>query len=201
MEWHWLADYLQTCNCDYGCPCNFDAPPSPGFCEGTGVWHIRVGNLESVKLDGLNCGFAAHWPKAIHLGGGTLAAYIDERANVAQRDAFLKIMTGQAGGLPFSILATTFSKVLDPVFVPFEVDVRGEHSSFKMGNAAKSVMEAITNPVTKEPHFADVEMPTGFIFTKGAVYSNKECWVKDRDLNFSHPNKNAHLAIVNYSHG
>jgi hypothetical protein len=23
------ADYLQTCDCDYGCPCEFSAPPAP----------------------------------------------------------------------------------------------------------------------------------------------------------------------------
>lgn len=200
MAWHWLADYLQFCNCDYGCPCNFDAPPTMGYCEGMGTWHIRVGNLDDLKLDGLNCGFAARWPKAIHLGNGTVALYIDERANTAQRDALLKIMSGQAGGAPFAILAATFSKILDPVFVPIAVNVAGENSTVKTGSVARGAMEPIINPVTKEPHFASLDLPTGFIFTQGAVYSNKECWAKDRDLNFSYPSKNAHLAIVDY-HG
>lgn len=201
MAWHWLADYLQLCNCEYGCPCNFDAPPSAGFCEGMGAWHIRAGNLDSTRLDGLNCAFSAHWPKAIHMGGGTVALYIDERANVAQREALLKIMAGQAGGSPFAILVQTFSKVLDPMFVPIEFNLAGENSSLKVGNVARGVMEPIVNPVTKEPHFAEVNLPTGFIFTQGLVFSNKECWVKDRDLNFTHPGKNAHVAVVNYHHG
>lgn len=166
MAWHWLADYLQFCNCDYGCPCNFDAPPTMGYCEGMGTWHIRVGNLDDLKLDGLNCGFAARWPKAIHLGNGTVALYIDERANTAQRDALLKIMSGQAGGAPFAILAATFSKILDPVFVPIAVNVAGENSTVKTGSVARGAMEPIINPVTKEPHFASLDLPTGFIFTQ-----------------------------------
>jgi hypothetical protein len=33
LSWFFDADYLQACNCDYGCPCEFAAPPTPGFCE------------------------------------------------------------------------------------------------------------------------------------------------------------------------
>ena len=29
VKWTMEADYLQACNCDYGCPCEFQAPPTP----------------------------------------------------------------------------------------------------------------------------------------------------------------------------
>ena len=44
----------------------------------------------------------------------------DEKANQSQRDALMQIATGQAGGMPFEILVTTFSNVLPPQYVPFE---------------------------------------------------------------------------------
>src|SRR5205823_5968694 len=53
IKWSIDADYLQACNCDYGCPCEFSAPPTPGFCEGMGAWRINRGNYGDVKLDGL----------------------------------------------------------------------------------------------------------------------------------------------------
>ena len=81
-KWALEADYLQACNCDYGCPCEFSAPPTRGFCEGTGAWSIIKGNYGDVSLDGLAAGFAAHWPKAIHEGNGTLALFVDERARM-----------------------------------------------------------------------------------------------------------------------
>ena len=28
LSWVFDADYLQACNCDYGCPCEFSAPPT-----------------------------------------------------------------------------------------------------------------------------------------------------------------------------
>src|ERR1700743_867340 len=67
-KWNIEADFVQACNCDYGCPCEFSAPPTKGFCEGMGAWHITRGAYGNVKLDGLGVGFAARWPKAIHEG-------------------------------------------------------------------------------------------------------------------------------------
>src|SRR5690348_15511320 len=52
-KWWLEADYLQACNCDYGCPCEFEAPPTEGFCEGLGAWRISKGKYGDVSLDGL----------------------------------------------------------------------------------------------------------------------------------------------------
>ena len=48
-KWHIKADYIETCNCDYGCPCNFTGFPSNGFCRALVGYHIS-----EVKLDGLD---------------------------------------------------------------------------------------------------------------------------------------------------
>src|SRR5260221_3535588 len=109
VKWSFDADYLQACNCDYGCPCEFSAPPTRGSCEGLGAWHIQRGNYGALSLDGLGLGFAARWPKAIHEGNGTACILVDEKANPAQRAALLDIVGGQQGGLPFEIIVTTFS--------------------------------------------------------------------------------------------
>src|SRR5207248_8603013 len=96
-KWFLEADYLQACNCEYGCPCEFQAPPSQGFCDGVGAWRINSGKFGDLPLDGLGLEFAAHWPAAIHLGNGTAALFFDEKATPAQRDALMKIATGQEG--------------------------------------------------------------------------------------------------------
>src|SRR5436309_6264588 len=119
VKWTFEADYLQACNCDYGCPCEFSAPPTRGFCDGLGAWRISRGSYGNVRLDGLALGFAAHWPKAIHQGDGTACIFLDERANPAQPVAVSQIARGSSGGLPCEILATTFSKTLDPQRLPF----------------------------------------------------------------------------------
>jgi len=199
VKWSIEADFLQACNCDYGCPCEFAAPPTRGSCEGMVAWHINRGSYGSVKLDGLGLGFAVHWPKAIHQGNGIAAVFVDERANPAQREALLQIASGKAGGMPFEIIITTFSKVLDPQFVPFKFNFSGRNSSVQIGNAINIALEPIKNPVTGAPESVRVEHATGFIFKLAECVSAATMDVNAGELKFSWPNKAAFVSQVSYS--
>ena len=86
-SWSLKGNVLIACNCDYGCPCNFNARPSRGDCEGAWTWHIDEGRYGETRLDGLNFSVAADWPGAIHEGHGEALILIDERADAAQREA------------------------------------------------------------------------------------------------------------------
>ena len=190
---------MQACNCDYGCPCEFSAPPTPGFCEGMGAWSIRRGQYGNVKLDGLGLAFAAHWPKAIHEGNGTVCIFVDEKANPEQRGALLEIVSGKAGGLPFEILATTFSRILEPLFVPMQFKLDGRNSGFKLGEAAVVSLAPIKNPVTNEPESVSVNHGTGFVFQKAECVSAEEARVSVADLKFSWPKKAGFVSLVKYA--
>jgi hypothetical protein len=198
IKWGFEADFLQACNCDYGCPCEFSAPPTLGFCEGIGAWRIIKGKYANVQLDGLGLGFAAHWPKALHEGGGTCQLFFDERANTQQREALLQICSGQAGGLPFEIIVTTFSKVLDPQFVKFKFKFKGRNSSVQIGNAVDVVLEPIKNPVTGEPESVRINHSTGFIFKEAECVSAATMNTNAGELKFSWPNKAAFVTKVKY---
>jgi hypothetical protein len=198
-KWSLEADFLQACNCDYGCPCEFSAPPTRGFCEGTGAWSIVKGHFGDVKLDGIGVGFAAHWPKAIHEGGGTLALFIDERATPQQREAILTICSGKAGGLPFEILAQTFAKVLEPVFAPIQFNVNGRESSVHIGSQLNVELEPIKNPVTGEPESVSVVHGTGFIFKNAEAVSGKVCKVEVPGMKFDWPDKAGFFTRVSYA--
>ncbi len=198
VKWTMEADYLQACSCDYGCPCEFSAPPTRGFCEGMGAWRINRGNYGEVSLNGLGVGFAARWPKAIHEGNGTVCIFVDEKASQPQRDALLMIASGNAGGLPFEIIATTFSKILDPLFVPFQFEFDGLNSSVKIGNAVAAKFGPILNPVTRQPESVRLEHSTGFIFQQADCASAAEMRVAAGDLKFSWPDKAAFVTKVKY---
>jgi len=198
-KWQFEADFLQACNCDYGCPCEFSAPPTRGYCEGMGAWSITRGHFGEVKLDGLGLGYAARWPKAIHQGNGTCCLFFDERADARQREALLTISSGQAGGMPFEIIVTTFSKVLDPQFVPFQFNWKGRDSSVRVGNAMNIALEPIKNPVTKEPETVHVNHVTGFIFKEAECASAATMNVNAGELKFTWPDKAAFVTRINYS--
>ncbi|MCH7605954.1 MAG: DUF1326 domain-containing protein, partial [Chloroflexi bacterium] len=44
-SWHMKGNMIGACSCDWGCPCNFDAPPTNGWCQGTYAWHIQDGQF------------------------------------------------------------------------------------------------------------------------------------------------------------
>jgi hypothetical protein len=53
-NWNMKADYVETCNCDYGCPCNFNGFPTYGNCQAVLLFHIRSGTYGNTKLDGVD---------------------------------------------------------------------------------------------------------------------------------------------------
>lgn len=198
VKWNFEAEFIQACSCDYGCPCEFSAPPTKGFCEGMIAWRINKGKYGDVPLDGLGLAVAVSWPKAIHEGNGTACVFIDEGANQAQREALLQIASGQAGGLPFEIVATTFSKVLDPQFVPFEFQLQGRNSRVRVGDAINVTVEPIKNPVTGEPESVRIDHSTGFIFKEAECVSAAEMKVNAGELKFAWPNKAGFVTQVQY---
>ena len=146
-KWKFEADFWQACNCDYGCPCEFEAPPSKGFCQGLGIWRISKGSYGKVSLDGLSLGFAIHTPGPLHKGNGTGLMYYDKKANAQQRDALKANGEGKAGGLPFEIFPVILIKLLEPQYVDFRYTSRGRNSSARAGDLVQIALEPIKNPV------------------------------------------------------
>jgi hypothetical protein len=133
--WHLKADYVETCNCDYGCPRNFDSIPTYGFCRALVLYHIREGNYGDIKLDGLDVVGAYSWPKAIHEGNGTMQLYITKNAlkDNSVTDALVDVFSGKAKGEgPFALFAGTY--FLEPQFVDINVKVDGKKSSFSVSD-------------------------------------------------------------------
>jgi hypothetical protein len=198
VRWSIEADYLQACNCDYGCPCEFEAPPTQGYCEGVGVWRVNQGNYGDVSLNGLGFGFALRSKGALHEGDLTLAVFVDEKANQQQRDGLLQIASGAQGGLPFEIIASLVGKLLEPQYVPIEFHADGKNSSARLGDQVSMAFEPVKNPVTGEPEGIRIEHETGFIFKGADVVSARECRASVGELDFSWPNKAGFVTQLRY---
>ena len=197
-KWFFEADYLQSCNCDYGCPCEFSAPPSTGACEGLCVWQIDKGEFDGLPLNGLGLAVAVKWPGAIHEGNGTALPFVDEKASAEQRTALLEIVSGQEGGLPFEILATTLTTVLEPRFAPFDFQLNGLQSSVRVGDNLRIALEPIKNPVTGKPEQVTVNHGTGFIFQTAECASAREGSIDAEGMKFSYPDKAGFVARIHY---
>jgi len=169
-----------------------------GFCEGMGAWRIERGDYDGVKLDGLGLGFAAKWPGAIHEGNGSVLLLVDEKASPEQREALITIGSGQAGGLPFEILATTFSTLLEPQFAAFEFNIDGVNSSVTVGSGFRITLESIKNPVTGEPEQVALNHGTGFIFQNAEACSARDGSIATENMSFSYPDKAGFISRIRY---
>jgi hypothetical protein len=198
-KWQLKADYVETCNCDYGCQCNFSGFPTYGFCRALVLHHITEGSYGSEDLSGIDVVFAASWPKAIHEGNGTCQLFISSRATEAQRNAVLMIFSGQAKGEgPFAIFAQTFKFILDPQFTEIDVKIDGRRSSFSIPGTIDVQLENFKNPVTGQEEDTKLTLPQGFIFKEADCAKSKVMKIMTPSLNFDDSNKNAFYAVVKY---
>ena len=157
VEWEIKATEFANCNCIYACPCQFNALPDKGFCEAVAGYQIDVGRFGDVRLDGLRAAAMWRWPGAVHEGNGSMQLIIDERADAAQRDALIKILSGQETedmATVWWIFSAMSPTKHPPVFHPItlDVDVEARRARLDIPGVASSVGEPIRNPVTGAEH-------------------------------------------------
>ena len=166
-DWTIKGREFVHCNCAWGCPCQFNALPTHGNCKAVAAIEIDEGFHGETRLDGLRIGMIMSWPGAIHEGAGAVVPIVDERADAAQRDALLRIMTGQdtaEGSTIFQVFSTTFDTVHDPVFarIDLDLDVDAREAAYTVPGLLEARGEPLRNPVTGEAHRARINLPEGF---------------------------------------
>jgi hypothetical protein len=174
--WEIVGRELVNCTCEYGCNCQFNALPDKGHCHAVAGIQIDKGHHGSIRLDGLSIAAIFKWPGAIHEGNGEAIAFVDERASSEQRDALLKIMTGQDTApfaTMFAVYASTVTKMHDPVFITidFDVDVEGRKGRLSIKNYVEMVGEPIRNRVTGQESRAQIALPEGFEYAVAEIGS------------------------------
>jgi len=174
VAWMLKGRNFSHCNCAYGCPCQFNALPTLGNCQAMTGLDIDEGYHGETRLDGLRFGGVFRFPGPIHEGHGEVVPIIDERATPAQRDAILRIMSGQdtePGATIFQVFSAMLEKVHDPIFakIDLEIDVDARKARFIVPGVIDARGEPIVNPVTKQQHRARIDMPDGFEFTVAEV--------------------------------
>jgi hypothetical protein len=161
---------------------------------------IDEGSHGGTKLDGLKFAGVFSWPGPIHEGYGQAVPIVDERASPAQREAILRIMSGQdtePGATFFQVYGSMLEKVHDPIFakIDLDIDVNARKARFIVPNVVEARGEPIINPVTKKEHRARFNMPDGFEFTLAEVGRG---WAKTNgpiELNLG--DSHAHFAELN----
>ena len=199
LTWHFEADYFTACNCDWGCPCNFNARPTEGRCMGWGAWAIRNGRFGNVSLDGARFALYYKFPGRVEEGQGTACAYVDARATAAQQQALEQIGMGKVGGGIFALFGAELVTTWLPAkraAIEFELnDGRGRVAIDGYGAADSELLSYPDGTVIRPTE----DLPHGIEFKRGLMTNAKRWWWRDDDLLASYADKYGAVATVRFT--
>jgi hypothetical protein len=176
--WVIKGSEFTNCNCSYGCPCQFNALPTHGYCCAVAGFQIESGHFGAVRLDGLRAAAIYSWPGPVHLGGGTMQLIVDQRADPQQRDALTRIMLGQdtqdmaTMWWVFSAMSPTKEETIFAA-IDFEVDVDARRGRLVVPGVIEAHGEPIRNPVTGAEHRVRIDLPNGFEYRMAEIGSGR----------------------------
>jgi hypothetical protein len=202
--WRMAGDEVAGCNCDWGCPCQFNASPTHGRCDGMAGHRIREGHYGSVRLDGLIFVELFWFPGAVHEGNGSYQLIVEEGASLEQRDALRAITSGAEGGMPFEIFAAVSPNKLEPrvAAITFECDRERRQAVVSVAGIGELRTEPIKNPVTGEEHRARIVLPEGFEFKEAEMANTVSLRVQSTaPLVFDYSGTYAQLNAFDWSNG
>ncbi len=161
-----------NCNCDYGCPCQFNGRPSSadGSCRYATFTQIDEGRYRDVNLDGLRFAWIGGWPGPVHEGGGEILTIIDARADQRQRNALQRIVLNEDTEelkTHYAVFCAMCTTIHEPIYAPIEmeVDMEARFAHAEVPGIVVSDVEPVRNPVTGKEHRAQIVLPEGFAST------------------------------------
>ncbi len=205
VDWRIRGPEISNCNCDWGCPCQFNALPTRGDCRAMTAMHIEEGHFGQTSLNGVKWVGMFAWPKAIHEGSGEAFVVVDSAASPEQREAILTILSGgetEPGATIFNVFSTVIDHMHEPAFLPikFEADIDQRKGRVVVGGVIDTAVEPIRNPVTGDEHRAQVSLPHGFEYKVAEFASGTTN--ADGPVSLGWASRHAHLAMLDLStHG
>jgi hypothetical protein len=200
QNWRIEGDYFESCNCELLCPCllsHAQARPTEGHCDVVLATHVSSGSYANVDLSGLNVVQALTTPAEMSKGGGTLAVYVDSRANDAQRAALEAIFTGNAGGPP-SLLSGMIATRLPtrPAQINFSSD--GKKFSVSIPGITEVTVEGVIGARDQVVWLENVGHPFS---RRLAAAKGTQSHFADHSLIFDNSGRNGHFSAISWSNG
>jgi hypothetical protein len=145
-NWKISGEYMESCNCDYLCPCIYTNPQGPATqdnCTAVMTFRIDKGEAGGTSLDGLAFALVIRSGRVMADGNWVFGCVVDERANDAQRAALSAIVSGQAGGPPGRIRNALVSDFRGVVFKPIDFRMEGLKRSVSIPDVVSFEIEGV----------------------------------------------------------
>jgi hypothetical protein len=154
MAWKLRGTYLETCSCDFFCPCNFDLAHGADYdrCNATLIFNITDGEVDGTDVGGLAVVVIVDSPKVMTDGNWRLGTVIDERASDEQAEKLQAVFSGALGG-PMEALGPLVGENLGVQRARIDVQDDGLRHNVRIGDAANfDIVEVVPFGVeTGEP--------------------------------------------------
>jgi hypothetical protein len=199
--WYMRGSLVGACNCDWGCPCNFDAPPTYGFCDGFYGMVLSEGRFGDVTLGGARFVWGGHAPAAIHKGGGSSVLILDVSTAPEQRAAIDRLWRGGGVGSPFDEFASVTTVWHEPIVADVQITLAGIRSRVKVtGDAVfELALSRVHNPVTGDEEEVYLDKPTGFTSKHTELGTSTVGVFRSPGMSFDIGGKYAEYAEFEYS--
>jgi hypothetical protein len=177
VDWYIEGIEVSNCNCDYACPCQFEAlRPTHGHCRGFAAVRIDSGHFGGVALDGLCAALLYRWPGPIYEGNGECQAVVDEQADDRQREALEAIVSGKetsVGATHWWVYTTMSRTIHPPLFKRFEfdADIGRRKARVVIPGVLESTARPIKSPATGAEHHVRISLPKGIEFDLAEIAS------------------------------
>ena len=202
-KWEISGEYMESCNCDYLCPCIYTNPQGPAtfdHCYAMMVYRIDKGSAGNVTLDGLSFAFVIRSGQIMADGNWVFACVVDEAADAEQRKALSAIASGEAGGVPGMIRDNLVTDFRGVEFKPIAFEMDGLKRSTTIPDIFDFEIEGVASRnKTGEPYYLD---NTGHPAARRlALARAKSLIVKGFGLNLDMTDKgnNGHYAPFSWS--
>lgn len=144
MAWKIRGTYVETCSCEFFCPCNFNLANGADYdrCRATLVFNITDGDIEGTDVGGLAVVVIADTPKVMTDGNWRLGTVIDGRASDEQAAKLQGVFSGELGG-PMAALGPLVAENLGVQRAAIEVDEDGLRHSVRIGDSTEFEVEDV----------------------------------------------------------
>jgi len=147
-SWQISGEYMETCNCDYLCPCIYTNPQGEvthDHCTAALIFRIDKGQRGGTDLAGLAFALLIRSGKIMADGNWVFGGVVDDHADAAQRTALEGIVSGDVGGPPGMIRSNLVSDFRGVQFKPIAVKIEGLKRSVSIPDVLSFEIEGVAS--------------------------------------------------------
>lgn len=159
QNWSLRGEYMESCNCDYLCPCIYTNPQGPAtndHCTALMVFRIDEGQAGATRLDGLKFALVIRSGRVMADGNWIFGVVVEAAADPAQRQALARIASGEAGGTPSVIRQNLVGDFRGVEYRPIDFTMSGLERSARLGELASFEIAGVASRNRSgDPYYID----------------------------------------------